>query len=362
MMKKTLIAAALAASATGALAQSVVLYGIADTSVRYGSNMDASNRPAGASTLSVASGVNNTSRFGIRGTEDLGGGYGSLFQLESGLNVDTGATARTDKFFDRLAFAGLRTPVGTFTLGRHATILADAISPVDPLGMRFAGMNPNINVAALSNTAYGGASFGKAYGPSATNDNYYRLDNTLKYTGQFSGVTARAIYSMGEVAGNNSALSAKGLGLAYEGGALNVSGAYMNFKDSAGLDLNAYTLGAAYRFGAATVKANYGSNKAEASAVNRTTQKIASLGLGYDLSQTTTLTLAHYDVSRQRTGQVDDGFRRTFLFLEYALSKRTKTYVEADITKWKANSQGSTSGVLNSSNNFGISVGVMHSF
>lgn len=48
------------------------LYGIADAGVRHTAGMTAANAPSAASATSLASGVNNTSRFGLRGREELG--------------------------------------------------------------------------------------------------------------------------------------------------------------------------------------------------------------------------------------------------------------------------------------------------
>ena len=106
------LAAALATLALAtpvvALAQSsLTLYGIADVGVRHSTGMTAANTPSSASVSSVASGVNNTSRFGLRGREDLGGGLHALFNLETGLNLDTGSPANANKFFDRAATVGL---------------------------------------------------------------------------------------------------------------------------------------------------------------------------------------------------------------------------------------------------------------
>ena len=85
-MKKTLIALAVLAAAGAAMAQSsVTLYGIAD--VWVGSIKDG----VGASSLTeVGSGGFNTSRLGVQGSEDLGGGLSAVFKLEGNLGIDTG--------------------------------------------------------------------------------------------------------------------------------------------------------------------------------------------------------------------------------------------------------------------------------
>jgi predicted porin len=101
-MKKSLIAlAALSAFATAAQAQSsVTIYGILDTGYRD-SELKLSAGADNASLKSRDLGFSNqqTSRFGIRGSEDLGGGLRAGFQLEAGMSLDssgsTGSVAAT---------------------------------------------------------------------------------------------------------------------------------------------------------------------------------------------------------------------------------------------------------------------------
>ena len=91
---KTCISIAVLAGACAANAQSTVaLYGIADASVRYTDCLSASNAAAVGSATAVSSGVNNTSRFGFRGSEDLGGGMAAL--SSHGLGIEYGPSGAT---------------------------------------------------------------------------------------------------------------------------------------------------------------------------------------------------------------------------------------------------------------------------
>ena len=76
------------------------------------------------------------------------------------------------------------------------------------------------------------------------------------------------------------------------------------------------------------------------------------------LSSAIDLIVTHYQVKRDRTALVDDGFNRTVAFLEYKLSRRTKLYTELDQTSWKNGYQ--RAGLKGSAT--GLSVGVMHTF
>ena len=85
MQKKHLLLALAATAVTAsAMAQSsVTLYGRVNTTVEYQKTGD--DKIYGL--------FNNSSRFGIKGVEDLGGGLKAGFQLESGFNSDTGMGA-----------------------------------------------------------------------------------------------------------------------------------------------------------------------------------------------------------------------------------------------------------------------------
>lgn len=353
MKKIATLCAVLASTWAAAQSSSVTLYGIVDAGVRHGSGLTAANAPAAASTSSLGSGINTTSRWGIRASEDLGGGTRALFQLESGINVDTGTAANASKYFDRASWVGLQGGWGTLALGRQTTTLADAVSPVDPLAMRFAGFNPSIGVAALSQHGLG-IQFGSAGSTSGS----YRLDNSLKYTGRWGGLTARAMLGLGEVAGQSSALSSRGLGLAYAASGVTVSGAFQTFKDVNQRTLDGATLGAAYQWGKVRLAANAGRSKAETAANQHTVQRMLSAGATWAVTGQTDLTAAYYKVDRTRTGAADDGYGRLVAFAEYKLSRRTKLYAELDNTRWRNGFQGAA----NKARATGLSAGVVHSF
>ena len=303
---------------------SVDLYGIADVGLR-----------AGTEPTSVASGVDSTSRWGIKGRESLGGGWQALFRLEGGINADTGASAKRDRLFDRQAWAGLDSPYGLLAFGRQPNLISDALVPVDPLGKRDASFNPNINVAGLSNTAFGGHALGHQYGPSGYADNAYRLDNTVKYTAHAGPWQARAAYALGEGTGATAAGASHGVALAYERPDWVVSGATMQFRTADNLPLDAWSLGAAVRAGAWQFKANAARNRADTGANTQVRQRVLSAGVSRAVGHGLLVTTAWYAVRRTATLWRDDGFDRAFLFVEKTLAPRTTAYVEADYTNWR---------------------------
>jgi predicted porin len=88
-MKKTLIVAAVSASfSVAANAQSsVTLYGLLDAGVTYTSNV------GGHTNVQQTSGGIDQSRWGLKGSEDLGNGLKVIFTLESGFNLGNGGLA-----------------------------------------------------------------------------------------------------------------------------------------------------------------------------------------------------------------------------------------------------------------------------
>lgn len=347
--------AALCLAAVGSsavLAQSnVTLYGIMDAGMRRSSGLDAAHAASPSSVSALTSGINTTSRWGLRGSEDLGGGLRAEVNLESGINVDTGQP--NAKYFDRASVVGLRNSWGSVMVGRQTTVLADALGTIDPLSNRFAAFNPNIQVAALS-----GHRLGLEYGPSGSTSNAYRLDNSVKASGTWSGVTLRLMHGFGEQATGSSRLSASGVSLGYAAGNYAAVIAQGRFRTAANLELDAVLAGARVRLGAATLMASYGKSEAQTTATATTTNKTISVGGSYRLQPKVNLVLGHYIVDRSRTGSADDGFNRTIGFVEYELSKRSLVYVQADATRWDNNYQGAA----NKSSANGVSLGVKHTF
>jgi len=346
------------------LAQSGIdLYGIVDAGMRATSALGANNAPTLPGHASaVSSGIDQTSRWGLKGKETLGGGWAALVRLEGGINADTGTSAKSDRLFDRLAWVGLESPYGTLAAGRQTNLLSDALIPVDPIGKRYASFNPNINVAGLSNTAFGMHAFGRQYGPSGYADNFYRLDNTVKYTANAGPWLARAAWSFGEVAGDTSASSSHGIALAYQRPDWVVSGAAMQFRSREDLPLNAWTLGAAVRLAGWEFKANAARNKADTGPGKTVAQRVLSAGVSREAWPGLLVTTAWYSVRREATGFADDGFDRGFLFLEKTLAPRTTAYAEADVTVWRGDAAGVTAGRPNGSHGKGLTLGLMHKF
>lgn len=123
-MKKTLAAlAVLGAFAGSAAAADVQLYGVVDEGFIY-TNTKVTDEKSD-NQFQLGSGLNLGSRWGLKGTEDLGNGYKVGFKLESGFNADTG-TLQENRLFRREAGLTLYGPFGSLGFGRFGGIASAA--------------------------------------------------------------------------------------------------------------------------------------------------------------------------------------------------------------------------------------------
>ncbi|MCG5030670.1 porin [Mesosutterella sp. OilRF-GAM-744-9] len=271
-MKKSLVAVALlgAFAASAFAAPSVTLYGRIDTGLAYThQNLDQKGVDS-TDTLEMTTGWSTGSRWGLKGTEDIGNAKVG-FVLESGFNSDDGTSGQDGRLFGREAQVNVSGAYGTLYAGRLATIVSDAGS----LGLLG-------NVSAFPN-GYGIVGTMKG----STGSGYDRYDNTIAYkTPTMAGFTVSAMYSFKgndlaknkdkkDVSGAENKASATryaAAGLQYKGGKFTgvLAGDYTMWgNDQYGRDLDdGYTivLGGNYDFGVAQVfaKATYFDNAANA--------------------------------------------------------------------------------------------------
>lgn len=228
-MSKTLVALAVlgafttAVNAQSSTASGVTLYGIVDSGVRY--TTPTGNNPVKNSTWEVASGIQSGSRFGLRGSEDLGGGLRAIFNLEGGVDIDTGRSSQAGRLFGRWAYAGLAGNWGEVRLGRQYAAGFEYFLSIDPFG-----------------TAFGDAGMSRTFSSVSG----LRFDNTLMYRlPTVSGFTGMVGYST-EVNGaekpklDNNA-HAWTAGLQYGAGPFKGAFTYENIKNS-----NCYANGIEY--------------------------------------------------------------------------------------------------------------------
>ena len=124
-MKKTLAAlAVLGAFAGTAAAADVTLYGLVDYGFNY-QHVDADVKNVDASdSFKMMSSQNSGSRFGLKGTEDLGNGLKVGFVLENGFDADTGSLANGGRLFGRESQVNLQGAFGTVSFGRVGELVS----------------------------------------------------------------------------------------------------------------------------------------------------------------------------------------------------------------------------------------------
>lgn len=129
MFKKTLACAALACTLVGASAAAdVTLYGVVDTGFAY--NYTKTDDEAANHQFGMMTGYNNVSRFGLKGSEDLGNGYSVRFLLENGFNSDDGTLGNDGRLFGREAALTVAGPFGEVAFGRMGA-LASSLGTYD---------------------------------------------------------------------------------------------------------------------------------------------------------------------------------------------------------------------------------------
>ncbi len=292
-MKKSLLALAILGTFAGvASAQSsVTLYGLVDAGI---------SRETGATSGSIvklATGVQSGNRWGLRGSEDLGGGLKANFQLESGFNLDDGS-GRQGALFGRQAWVGLNGGFGAVSMGRQYSLVFLALDTVDPFDYGLTGAISNLVVDAP-----------------------FRLNNSIKYSSpSFGGFTAEAMYGFGEVAGNNSANRQYELAAKYAQGPIFVQLAHNNGQNATGTDaLKITALAASYDFGVAKAALSYNVNK------NTATINSADLMVGVTVPFGASTVLASYVRKNDKTALNADASQAAIGYT-YALSKRTNFY------------------------------------
>jgi predicted porin len=256
-MKRISALAVLAALSAAANAQSAVtLFGVVDANVG-----SIKNGAAGRSTYLGASG-NESSRLGLRGTEDLGGGMHAGFWLEGELFPDTGNAKGLD-FARRSTVSLASDTLGEVRLGRDYTPNYWTRIDFDPFGQNGIGSQGNMLVlnqpiqVANQTTAFAGAVNATPLGSGVPT--YRRSSNAVGYflPANLGGVYGQAMLAPGESTTGLGRFAAGRLG--YKAGPWNVSGSYGTTRlTSAGAsDLKELNAGVSYDMGIVKLMGQY---------------------------------------------------------------------------------------------------------
>ena len=338
-MKKSFIAlAVLAASGVASAQSTVTLYGLVDAYV--GSQKINGLTQNGVNLASPAGGSGgglNTSRFGFKGSEDLGGGLKANFVLEAGFDPSTGVannytspyTGKTDSaIFGRQSWVGLSGGFGEVRVGKMWT-------PYDEVkGSGAAAFDANIFAPAANVWASNG------YSDRPGNSVYYA-------TPSFGGVTAAALYSLGEnktatPTGTVSAGKLASANIAYAGGPVAVALSHQVEKADGSTTATRFTqLNASYDFGVVKLLGALGHVKKGFNPYDSTLKvsKSTEYQIGLDVPVSSAVTLSGgyaHSKDTQYAGGPDITRKGYGLAGLYALSKRTNLYAGVQDSKQNA--------------------------
>jgi len=341
----------------------VTLYGVVDLGVSHGSG-------SLTSATAMTSGNINSSRLGVKGTEDLGGGLKTTFVFEGDVkpfsgtgatsgaasvnasNNNTTAASTAGGFsFNRQATVGVSGNFGEVRLGRDytPTFYVDAV--YDPFGVNGVGTN---------------AIFGNALGTSV---NHLRASNSVSYflPGNLNGFSGQVMYAYNNVATTGAATQDDGKytggNVGYANGPFSAHVATGKMTSSTVGDVKTDSFGAAYDLGVVKLMGEVSADKLGAAGLN---QKNSGTLVGLTAPLGNGQLRASY-VSRKITkdGQTaDNKFDQASIGYVYNLSTRTALYGSYSNISNKGLSavaaNGSTTAAGASAS--GYDVGIRHSF
>ena len=285
ILRASAAAAILVCLPMAVLAQSTVtLYGRINTTLE-------SQKANGVRNTVVA---NNSSRFGFKGEEDLGGGMKAVFRLESGIASDTGAITN-GALFGREATVGLSGGFGAIRLGQQAYLPA-YLATADYISMH------NHDTGTSSDALFGGFLL-----PA-------RQSNSISYiTPSFNGVTVEVAKSLREnVVGTSIQTD---VAANYDAGPLHMGAGYQQIGDNKLLALRAL-----YEFGAVTLGGYYERDNFVALGDRNNFRVAAMYTMGASEFH------ANVGLAGKFSNRPDSKAQQYTLGYNYNLSKRTKVY------------------------------------
>ncbi len=307
------------------------VYGVIDTGIQR-TDPKAGRSSETATTTGINGGIRGGSRFGFRGTEDLGGGLKAIYTIENGFAPDTGMALQGSRLFGRQAFLGLSSRAGTLVAGRIGTFSSgagtfDKWGRIDPFRTVYgiAGLGSTMsssaslrvdNALAYVTPAIGGFSAGAA--KSWRVDGAERAgggSNNNETIATFVNYSAGPLYAvatfdrikLGELAGAPSQKHLQ-LGVAYDLKWVQLSAAYAREDDqrvlqstaqqAAGADAQAWMLGVVAPLGAHRLMGSYQQRTVDAAPTSAEgKRRVLSVGYEYSLSKRTVLYAAMADLT-----------------------------------------------------------------
>lgn len=339
------------ASMAGHAQGSVTLYGLTDIGIEYINHVPVKGQSA-SSAVREESGNLAGSRFGLKGSEDLGNGLKAIFTLENGYNLNNGTLGQSGRMFGRKAFVGLSTPWGQLTLGRHQNLMYELMYKYDALTL-----NPSYSAQSMDGQLVG------------------RVDNAVRYSLQLPGVRFAALYSTGfdstivngaNVAGATKVGREISAAILIDRGAASVG---LTFDQIQGTSIatqsvtqNRTLLGASYDFGQVKAFAGYRWLNVK----NSTTLQSSSLYWGGLTYQATPALQFAASVYHTQYHNPHGGPTMGIALIDYSLSKQTDVYIEGAYVSNRSYSNVGVRGVgldvTQDADQTGVTMGIRHLF
>lgn len=358
--------AVLGAFAGSALAADVQLYGLVDLGLNW---TQVDNGKTTTDSFGMGSGQNSGSRFGLKGTEDLGNGYKVGFNLENSFKADDGAFDKGSRLFHRESILFVQTPYGELSAGRTGG-LDSGVGRYGQMGSGATAMSTGWDNIAKTSKVFLGLGD--------------RMNNTLTYQSpKFAGVTVLAQASLKKSNVNDKGVAIEteegssdadryyALGVTYGAGALNAGLVYSQtdwnrteLKDQTNDDNQTVVSAFAnYDFGMVKpmVAVQYFDGGKDVDVANTALNK----GYGFVVGGTAPLVggtlkvqLGWNDYEDVKTGATEGNNIITGVGYEYPLSKRTFVYTAAGYTQVKTEKAGVETKTKTSE----VMLGMVHKF
>lgn len=345
-MKKSLVVLAALASFAGAAAaqSSVTLFGTVDLAARY-------VKANGQNVKKLSRDGLSSSRLGVRGVEDLGGGLKAGFWLEGELSADTGAAGSA--FWGRRATLSLMGDFGEVRLGRAKTSARLVVDDFDVYGT--VGQGSVANLYSGFNVL-GTALASNSYKVSPIN----RSDNQVQYLlpGDLGGIYGSFDVAAGEGTDGKKAIGGR---LGYQAGPLHVAAGYQTV-DVASSKYKMFVLGGSYDFGVVKANVMWTQNKFLG---NR--QNVITVGAVVPVTSAGSVTAQFTNAAGNATADLNKGGDAKLYTVGYQhnLSKRTALYTTVSlIDNGKTGMYALTDSPAVAANgrSGSVDVGIRHSF
>lgn len=330
--------AAMAYSAAGHGQSSVTLYGALDTGLFYQSTSAASFSPKAPNLgklYSLKDAGIYASFWGMKGNEDLGGGYSSHFQLQGAFNTTNGklglgdSGAPTSSLFNQVASVGLAGPFGSIDMGRQITSMFWVMRDTDVRNAEYFG-STLISWIGMNSTA--GWSGGSTNAPVGS---LFESNAIIYKSPNYRGVTGTLEYAPGGVAGDFQANTRESASLEYSNYGLNMAALYYNGHDTNPIPLTAAAtgvdnnrmiyVGARYTISGVSMSTSFANGRNPA-ASNRVNIDMYTAGLGYQFLPKLSVTSGVYYL--KDTNNSANRSTMVALAADYSVSQATTLYAE----------------------------------